>query len=332
MFTSTTKAIAKVAVSLCLIWLLMSCAAPTPVPVEPTIAPAPTSEVIVVTLAPEPASEPAPSETPLTPDESVLMPFEDEPWQGDYDKLPSDLCPTEPDASDGDIEESVSPPLFENEPHKEENAWVQRGLYVNRQGEVFALVVYGFDNSGEFVKEYTSQIRVCFDKLAPLNDAVMPRGRPFEGSLEGTLETPGEEDMLITFEFVGDGFKGDSEWLRTKVNNETEFRRLSTQDDPDVFTSVMTSFINNPQISFVDFIYDPQIRAGSTHIYLDSGTAKSKATDVKKSYGNVKAKRCKHPSLGVRGVDPTSGYRVKGRAWYDYAFPPGKWVGGCDPW
>lgn len=356
MFTSTIKSAAKTAVLLCLIWLLTSCTVPPPTLVEPTVTPTstveadvatltptstveatvatltptPTDEAAVATLTPTPTDEPAPLETPLPPDESVSRPFEDEEWSGSYAEAPSELCPTEPDATEGAIEESVSRPVFESEPHQQDGAWVQRGLYANRQGEVFALVVSGFGNNSEYVSEYTGNIKVCLDRL-------IPESAPNIGALPDldfgdTIDQPAEEDLLITFEFVGGNFTGDNGWLQERASNDAQFRTLSIEDEGDIFTSALTLFEQDQRASVIDFVYDPDIRLRATHVYLDHGSVRSKTTDVWRRYGNVRAKRCTPSSLGVRGVMSTSGYWVRGRGWYDRSYVPGRRVIGCDPW
>jgi hypothetical protein len=127
---------------------------------------------------------------------SAVPSRDDSGWDGNYEKVPAELC--KPDGP------ATNQPFF-SQPVEEQGSegvvWVQHGLVLNEQSELFRFDVQGFDENE--VVEYTSKVMTCFDQLFTGD----PIGDEPQTDSDATPSAPNAQstpaDLVISIDFLG---------------------------------------------------------------------------------------------------------------------------------
>lgn len=292
-----------------------------------TPTPTPAGQPAIPTEAPAPAATQQPSLTAI--EETV-------PWDGAYEKIPSDLCPPDGEPVGQPTFAEPAPEPYDGEQVKE--VWVQPGLFANEQGELFRIDVIGV--TPEAVKLYAEQVRVCLDQM-------------FTGDVTGGEPTPGfdqpskefgvnPEDLSVEVYLLG--------FFEPTIPREEVFKTLLSvpaQQWKDVLIEMKwTPDLSRPEESkqdyVVDFVIDPTANNSCTHHYPERSATKAWVSiSVAGGGGSANSRLCRnggsvdtatvtrgglasdtmsHDNGGVRATydlgvkgNPNGTYRVSGR-------------------
>jgi len=223
--------------------------------------------------------------------EVVVTPEESLPWDGDYEKTPSDLCPPDKEPVGRPVFDAPAPEPYEGEQVKE--VWVQHGLFANEQGELFRMDVIGV--TPEAIKLYTEKVRVCLDQIFT---GEVTGGEPSKPGFDQPSKEFGVNPEDLSIEVYLLGFFNPQEISGEEVIKEVfdvpaqrwadmlkEMKLTPEQARPEEFR----------QDYVVDFVIDPTANNGSTHHYPERSAMKACANvSVASGGGSVRAKLCRN--------------------------------------
>lgn len=179
------------------------------------------------------------------------------PWDGDYERVPADLCPPGGEA--------IGQPVFgdiRQEPRSGMEVWVRAGELINAHGEVFIVEVVGTNK--EAVRAYTDDLRVCFDLiLTGEATAAVPESVEPAGIVRLDTLRSGPDNLSIGISPVE-----VCQWPATDV--ETQVTRVPQTGAPVPECNhipIQEWLTELSQDYVVDFILDPAINAGVSHDY-----------------------------------------------------------------
>lgn len=219
------------------------------------------------------------------------------PWDDAYMKVPADLCPPE--------KEPVGQPVFaaptQIETQQPPEVWVQHGLFVNEQGELFRIAVYGL--APQPVLDYAAKVRICLDQI------FMGETTQVEPGQEGPAPEPssfGEnpEDLIVEVYLLGfaDLKTTDAESIYMALfavpveGWMSQLKEMQMSPDlsrPEEFT----------QDYVIDFVIDPTANNGARHNYREKSVIKAWANvSVAGGGGSVLGKLCRNSN----GADTTA--------------------------